>query len=70
MEQTTETTKAPSIQDHVNELHRWLAERNLVLGVVAQGVRTNALTPIEDFMPANGSHVATWALQFKQQQQP
>lgn len=64
MEQT-ETTKAPTIQEHVNELHRWLAERGLVLGVVAQGARTGALSPIEDYMPP--THVATWALQFKQQ---
>lgn len=66
MSDAAETTKAPTIQQHLEELTQWLAARGVVIGVVAQGVRTGQLSAIEDFMPTTGSHVATWALQFAQ----
>jgi len=64
MNETTEPTKAPTIQELATELQQWCAQRGVVIGVVAQGVRSGQPSAIEDFMPVSGSHVATWALQF------
>jgi hypothetical protein len=66
MSETTETAEKPkkTIQQLLAELNQWCQAEGVVIGVVAQGTRTGQLAPIEDFMPASGSHVATWALQF------
>lgn len=59
-EDTTEATKAPTIQQHAADLEQWLKARNLAIAVVAVGKRTGATMPIADFMP--DTHEATFAL--------
>lgn len=55
-------TESPKTLDqHAADLDAWLKERGLQPIVVARGIRTGALVPVDDFMP--DTHVATFVLQ-------
>jgi len=61
MEETT-TATPKSLDEHMREFEQWLKDRHLQPVIVAQGVITGAIMPIDDFWRHEG-HKLTIILQ-------